>query len=309
MKTQNQRQVYGETLLDLGRQNKNIVVLEADLGKSTMSCLFEQEFPERFFEMGIGEANMTSFAAGLSLTGKIPFTNSFAVFAAGRAFDQIRQSISIPKLNVKIIGSSAGLSDYGDGSTHQSVEDIAIMRAIPNMTVLAPSDGTEVRKMTRKICEYHGPVYMRINRHDLPDVFPEDQNFEIGKSYLLRDGNDVVIFANGIMVSQALQAAEQLEKESVSARVVNVSSLKPIEENGIKKFASGMKGIVTAEEHSLIGGLASVITYILRGSGTPVSVIGIDDKFGQSAHGYGELLEAYGLSADNIVRSVRELIN
>jgi transketolase len=309
MKTQNQRQVYGETLLDLGRQNKNIVVLEADLGKSTMSCLFEQEFPERFFEMGIGEANMTSFAAGLSLTGKIPFTNSFAVFAAGRAFDQIRQSISIPKLNVKIIGSSAGLSDFGDGSTHQSVEDIAIMRAIPNMTVLAPSDGTEVRKMTRKICEYHGPVYMRINRHDLPDVFPEDQNFEIGKSYLLRDGNDVVIFANGIMVSQALQAAEQLEKESVSARVVNVSSLKPIEENGIKKFASGMKGIVTAEEHSLIGGLASVITYILRGSGTPVSVIGIDDKFGQSAHGYGELLEAYGLSADNIVRSVRELIN
>jgi transketolase len=309
MKTQNQRQVYGETLLDLGRQNKNIVVLEADLGKSTMTCLFEQEFPERFFEMGIGEANMTSFAAGLSLTGKIPFTNSFAVFASGRAFDQIRQSISIPKLNVKIIGSSAGLSDFGDGATHQSVEDIAIMRAIPNMTVLAPADGTEVRKMTRKICEYHGPVYMRVNRHDLPDVFPEDQDFEIGKSYLVRDGSDVVIFAYGIMVSQALQAAEQLEKESVSTRVVNVSSLKPIEENGIKKFASGMKGIITAEEHSLIGGLASVITYILRGSGIPVSAIGIDDKFGQSSHGYGELLEAYGLSADNIVRSVRELIN
>ena len=150
---------------------------------------------------------------------------------------------------------------------------------------------------------------MRVNRHDLPDVFPEDQDFEIGKSYLVRDGSDVVIFANGIMVSQALQAAEQLEKESVSTRVVNVSSLKPIEENGIKKFASGMKGIVTAEEHSLIGGLASVITYILRGSGIPVSAIGIEDKFGQSAHGYGELLEAYGLSADNIVRSVRELIN
>ena len=210
---------------------------------------------------------------------------------------------------MKIIGSSAGLSDFGDGATHQSVEDIAIMRAIPNMTVLAPADGTEVRKMTRKICEYHGPVYMRVNRHDLPDVFPEDQDFEIGKSYLVRDGSDVVIFAYGIMVSQALQAAEQLEKESVSTRVVNVSSLKPIEENGIKKFASGMKGIITAEEHSLIGGLASVITYILRGSGIPVSAIGIDDKFGQSSHGYGELLEAYGLSADNIVRSVRELIN
>lgn len=309
MKIQNQRQVYGETLLDLGRQNKNIVVLEADLGKSTMTCLFEQEFPERFFEMGIGEANMTSFAAGLSLTGKIAFTNSFAVFASGRAFDQIRQSISIPKLNVKIIGSSAGLSDFGDGSTHQSVEDVAIMRAIPNMTVLVPADGNEVRKMTRKICEYHGPVYMRVNRHDLPDIFPEDQDFEIGRSYLVRDGSDIVIFANGIMVSQALQAAEQLEKENVSARVVNVSSLKPIYENGIKKFASGVKGIVTAEEHSLIGGLANVITYILRGSGIPVSAIGIDDKFGQSSHGYGELLEVYGLSADNIVRSVHELIN
>jgi len=151
MKTQNQRQVYGETLLDLGRKNKNIVVLEADLGKTTMTCLFEREFPERFFEMGIGEANMTSFAAGLSLTGKIAFTNSFAVFAAGRAYDQIRQSISIPKRNVKITGPSAGLSDFGDGSTHQSVEDVAIMRAIPNMTVLVPADGTEVRKMTRKI--------------------------------------------------------------------------------------------------------------------------------------------------------------
>jgi transketolase len=309
MKTQNQRQVYGETLLDLGRKNKNIVVLEADLGKSTMSCLFEKEFPERFFEMGIGEANMTSFAAGLSLTGKIAFTNSFAVFAAGRAYDQIRQSISIPKLNVKIIGSSAGLSDFGDGATHQSVEDIAIMRAIPNMTVLVPADGNEVRKMTGKICEYHGPVYMRVNRHDLPDIFPEDQDFEIGRPYLVRDGSDIVIFANGIMVSRALQAAEQLEKESISARMVNVSSLKPIDENGIKRFSSGVKGIVTAEEHSLIGGLANVITYILRGSGIPVSAIGIEDKFGQSAHGYGELLEAYGLTAENIVRSARELIN
>ena len=309
MKTQNQRQVYGEALLDLGRRNKNIVVLEADLGKSTMTCLFEKEYPDRFFEMGIGEANMNSFAAGLSLTGKIAFTNSFAVFASGRAYDQIRQSISIPKLNVKIIGSSAGLSDFGDGATHQSVEDVAIMRAIPNMTVLVPVDGTEVKKMMNKICEYHGPVYMRVNRHDLPDVFPEDRDFEIGKSYLIRDGSDVVVFANGIMVSRALQAAEELEKENVSVRVVNVSSLKPIDDNGIKEFAAGVKGIVTAEEHSLIGGLASVITYILRGSGIPVAALGIDDKFGQSARGYDELLEAYGLTAGNIVRSVRELIN
>ena len=194
MNKQNPRQVYGETLLELGRINKNIVVLEADLSKSTMTCLFEKEFPERFFEMGIGEANMTSFAGGLSLTGKVAFTNSFAVFAAGRSYDQIRQGISIPKLNVKIVGSSAGLSDFGDGATHQSVEDVAIMRAIPNMTVLVPVDGIETRKMTKIIAAYQGPVYMRINRHDLPDVFPGDQEFEIGKSYLIRDGNDVVVF-------------------------------------------------------------------------------------------------------------------
>lgn len=307
MKLQNPRQVYGETLLELGRENKNIVVLEADLSKSTMTCLFEKEFPERFFEMGIGEANMTSFAGGLSLTGKIPFTNSFAVFAAGRAFDQIRQGVSIPKLNVKIVGSSAGLSDFGDGATHQSVEDVAIMRAIPNMTVLVPMDGIETRKMIRKIAEYQGPVYMRINRNDLPDLFPEDQKFEIGKSYLIREGKDVVVFVNGIMVSRAVQAAEKLTGQGISIRVVNVSSLKPTDENDIKRFASDVKGIVTAEEHSLIGGLASVITYILRGSGVPVITIGIEDEFGQSAHDYDELLAEYKLTVDNIVASIKKI--
>ncbi len=309
MNMQNPRQVYGETLLELGRENKNIVVLEADLSKSTMTCLFEQEFPERFFEMGIGEANMTSFAGGLSLTGKIAFTNSFAVFASGRAFDQIRQGIGIPKLNVKIVGSSAGLSDFGDGATHQSVEDIAIMRAIPNMTVLAPVDGIETRKMTRKIAQYNGPVYMRLNRHDQPDLFPEDQDFEIGKSYLIKEGRDLVIFANGIMVSKAVNAAEKMEKQGISVKVVNVSSFKPVNEDEIKQFASGTKGIITAEEHSLIGGLADLITYILRGNGVPVETIGIDDKFGTSAHSYDELLEAYGLTEDNIIRSVKKLIS
>ena len=308
MKIQNQRQVYGEILLELARVNKNIVALEADLGKSTMTSLFEQEFPERFFEMGIGEANMTSFAAGLSLTGKIAFTNSFAVFAAGRAFDQIRQGISIPKLNVKIIGSSAGLSDFGDGATHQSVEDIAIMRAIPNMTVLVPADGIETRKMVRKIVEYDGPVYLRINRHDLPDLFPENEEYVIGKSYLIRDGRDIVVFANGIMVSKAVEAAEKLEEEGISVRVVNVSSLKPVNESEIKKFAEGVKGIVTAEEHSLIGGLASAVTFILRGNGIPVIPVGIEDQFGQSAHSYNELLEEYGLTADNILNSVKNIL-
>jgi len=307
MKLQNPRQVYGETLLELGRVNRNIVVLEADLGKSTMTVLFEQEFPERFFEMGIGEANMTSFAAGLSLTGKVAFTNSFAVFAAGRSFDQIRQGICIPGLNVKIVGSSAGLSDFGDGATHQSVEDISIMRAIPNMTVLVPADGIETRKMVKKMVDYYGPVYLRINRHDLPDLFPEEQEFIIGKPYLIRDGKDVVVFANGIMVSKALQAAEKLEEEGISVKVVNVSSLKPLDEEAIKIFASGMKGLVTAEEHSLIGGLASAVTFILRGSGIPVIPIGIDDRFGQSAHNYEELLEEYGLTTENIIKSVKKL--
>jgi transketolase len=309
MKMQNPRQVYGETLVELGHRNKNIVVLEADLSKSTMTCLFEKEFPERFFEMGIGEANMTSFAGGLSLTGKIAFTNSFAVFAAGRAFDQIRQGVSIPKLNVKIVGSSAGLSDFGDGATHQSVEDIAIMRAIPNMTVLVPVDAIETRKMIRRIVEYQGPVYIRINRHDQPDLFPEDQEFIIGKSYLVRDGKDIVVFANGIMVYKALQAAEILKADQISVRVVNVSSLKPTTEDDIKKFASGVKGIITAEEHTLIGGLASVITYILRGSGIPVISIGINDEFGQSAHDYEELLAEYELTVENIAASIKRLVD
>lgn len=308
MRYQNQRQVYGETLVELGAENKNIVVLEADLGKSTMTTLFEQKFPERFFEMGIGEANMTSFAAGLSLTGKIAFTNSFAVFAAGRAFDQIRQGISIPGLNVKIVGSSAGLSDFGDGATHQSVEDVAIMRAIPNMTVLVPADGIETRKMMKKIMEYDGPVYLRINRHDLPDLFPEDQEFIIGKPYLIREGNDIVVFANGIMVSKAVEAAETLEKEGILVRVVNVSSLKPIDEDEIKKYADNVKGIITAEEHSLIGGLASAITYILRGKAAKIIPVGIEDRFGQSTHGYEELLEEYGLTVNNIIDSVKKML-
>jgi transketolase len=308
MKFQNPRQVYGETLVELGKENNNIVVLEADLGKSTMSCLFEKEFPKRFFEMGIGEANMTSFAAGLSLTGKIAFTNSFAVFAAGRSFDQIRQGISIPKLNVKIVGSSAGLSDFGDGSTHQSVEDIAIMRSIPNMTVLAPADGNETRQMTRLMAEHNGPVYMRLNRHDVPDLFPENFSFKIGKSYLLMDGKDIVVFANGIMVSKAMAAAEKLEKEGISVRVVNVSSLKPIDENEIKQFATGVKGIITAEEHSVIGGLASVITYILRGNNVPITAIGMEDCFGQSAHGYDELMVHYKLTEENIADKAKKLL-
>jgi transketolase len=305
--TQNPREIYGRTLVEMGRENPNIVVLEADLGKSTMSCYFEQEFPERFFEMGIAEANMTSFAAGLSLTGKIPFTNSFAVFAAGRAFDQIRQGVCIPGLNVRIVGSSCGLSDFGDGSTHQSVEDVAIMRAIPNMTVLVPADGNETRTMTRALADYPGPVYMRITRNDLPDVMPANKPFAIGTPHLIRGGSDFVAFANGQMVSMALAAADILAKEGISLRVVNVSSLKPANKAALAELAHGMKGVVTAEEHSLIGGLATLIQEALVGQPLPMKSIGIDDRFGQSAHSYEDLLQAYGLTAAHIAAAVKAI--
>lgn len=308
MKMQNQREVYGRTLVELGRENPDIVVLEADLSKSTMSCYFEQAFPERFFEMGIAEANMTSFAAGLALAGKIPFTNSFAVFAAGRAFDQIRQGICIPGLGVRIVGSSAGLSDFGDGSTHQSVEDVAIMRAIPNMTVLVPMDGIETRKMTRAIVNHRGPVYMRLNRDDLPDLFPEEEPFVIGKPLVVRAGTDLVIFANGIMVSRAVEAASIVAARGYSLRVVNVSTLKPADQSALRALASGTKGILTAEEHSVIGGLGSLIAEVSRGSGLPVKIIGIEDRFGQSARSYEELLEAYGLTAGKIAEAAVKMV-
>jgi transketolase len=307
MKTQNPREVYGRTLVELGREYPHVVVLEADLGKSTMSCYFEQTFPERFFEMGIAEANMTSFAAGLSLTGKIPFTNSFAVFAAGRAFDQIRQGICIPGLKVRIVGSSCGLSDFGDGSTHQSVEDVAIMRAIPNMTVLVPADGNETRTMTRALVDYPGPVYMRISRHDLPDVMPEEEPFVAGKPHLIRQGSDIVVYANGQMVSLALEAAAMLAGEGISLRVVNVSSMKPVNGNELAAFADGMKGVVTAEEHSLIGGLASLVSEVLQGRSVAMKTIGIKDRFGQSAHSYEDLLQVYELTPSHIAAAARQL--
>ena len=307
MGMQNPREVYGRTLVEMGRENPNVVVLEADLGKSTMTCYFEQEFPERFFEMGIAEANMTSFAAGLSLAGKIPFTNSFAVFAAGRAFDQIRQGICIPGLNVRIVGSSCGLSDFGDGSTHQSVEDVAIMRAIPNMTVLVPADGNETRTMTRALADYAGPVYMRITRNELPDVMPENEPFVPGKPHLIREGSDIVVFANGQMVSIALETADALDREGVSLRIVNVSSMKPVDKAALAELARGMKGVVTAEEHSLVGGLASLVQEVLQGRPMPMRAIGIADRFGQSAHNYADLLQAYGLTSGHIATAVKSI--
>jgi transketolase len=307
--TKSLRQAYGETLVELGRDNPNIVVLEADLGKSTMSCLFQNAYPQRYFEMGIAEQNMASTAAGLALTGKIPFINSFAVFSTGRCYDQLRQTISIASLNVNICGSSAGLSDFGDGSTHQSVEDMALMRAIPNMTVLVPVDAIETRKMVRAMAGISGPSYIRINRADLPLLTDEASEFCLGMPGVMRQGSDAVVFANGVMVSKALEAAEELQTIGISVKVVNVSTVKPLNKEAIIKLVQGCKAVVVAEEHSVIGGLGSAICDALAGvRNIALGFVGIEDLFGTSGSNYEELLVHYGLTAAAIKDRVLKLV-
>lgn len=303
------REAYGKELLSLARENEQIVVLDADLRGSTMSCYFANEFPKRFFEMGIAEQNMISTAAGLSLVGKIPFVNTFSVFATGRPYDQIRQGVALPKLNVKIIGSSCGLSDYGDGATHQSVEDISIMRSIPNMVVISPVDAVEMKKVVRAVVEYQGPVYIRINRNDLPILTDEKESFEIGKINKIADGKDIAIFATGFMVFQALQARAILKNKGISARVINVSTIKPIDVDKVKEYAKDVKGVITAEEHSIIGGLGGTICEVLSDELVKIKRVGINDKFGQSASNYEELINYYGLTPQVIVKKAEELLS
>lgn len=308
MSIHNQRVEYGRTLVELGKEMDNIVVLEADLGKSTMSSMFEAEFPERYFEMGIAEQNMTSFAGGLSLTGKIPFTNTFAVFAAGRAYDQIRQSIGTANLNVKIVGSSSGLSDFGDGATHQAIDDLAIMSAIPNMTVLTPCDGIETRMALRAAVEINGPVYIRLCRNDLNDIFPEDIEYKIGEPVVLLEGKDITVYTNGIMAHEALKAAELLRKEDIELQVVHVNSMKPVNEEAIRKYAQSKKGIIVCEEHSIRGGLNMLISYILRDLAMPFESVAVFDKFGQSGESHELLLEKYELNAKSIIAHAHKIM-
>ncbi|MCL2479738.1 MAG: transketolase family protein [Treponema sp.] len=309
MEKMNLRKAYGEALVEAGKANKDIVVLEADLGKSTMSIMFKEAFPERFFEMGIAEQDMTSTAAGFALAGKIPFTGTFAVFAAGRAYDQIRCSVAIPHANVKIIGSSCGLSDYGDGKTHQSVEDSNIIRAMPGMTVLNPADAVEIKKMMPVLINYKGPVYLRINRNDLPVFTPADTIFEIGKIYPLNSGNDVAIFATGVMVSKAMEAAQKLKAEGISVQVLNVSTLKPLSDEEILKYARGKKAVITAEESVKTGGLGQAIAAALAGKvNAAFGQVAIDDVFGTSARDYEELLTFYHLTADDVYKTVRHAL-
>ena len=307
----NLRKAYGEALVEAGKLNKDIVVLEADLGKSTMSVLFKQAFPDRYFEMGIAEQDMTSVAAGLALAGKIPFTGTFAVFAAGRAYDQIRCSVAIPQANVKIIGSSCGLSDFGDGKTHQSVEDANIIRAIPNMTVLNPCDAVEVKKMLKAMIQYHGPVYLRINRNELPVYTALDGEYEIGKLYPIygKADSEALIFATGVMVSKAVEAAERLAAEGVSVQVLNVSTLKPLIIEEIVKYAAGKKAVITAEESVKTGGLGQSIAALLMGNvNVRFEQVAINDEFGTSAQDYEQLLARYGLSADHVLQAVKKAL-
>ena len=308
MEMKSLRTAFGETLVELGAADRNIVVLEADLGKSTMSNMFGEKYPERYFQVGIAEQNMASLAAGLALTGKTAVINSFAVFATGRAYDQIRSSICVPNLNVKIDGSSAGLSDYGDGKTHQSVDDIALMRVLPHMTVLSPVDAEETRQMVKAMCAHKGPCYIRINRGDLPVYTDPEQEYHIGKMNQIRDGKDVVVFASGIMVSQAMKAAELMEKEGVAVRVVNVSTIKPLDVEALKRYCQGVKGVVTAEEHSIYGGLGSAVCEALSTDRLPIELIGINDSFGRSAENYDLLLKHYHLMPEDVAEKIRRIL-
>ena len=305
----NMRKAYGEALLALGRADDRIVALEADLGKSTMSNLFGAAFPERYFQMGIAEANMISVAAGLALTGRVAYASSFAVFASGRPYDQIRSSVAIPCLNVKICGSSAGLSDFGDGKTHQSVDDIALMRALPNMKVFSPADALEAAKITRAMAAIDGPCYIRVNRNDVPLVTGEDDPFIFGKVRRMREGADAVLFATGFMVYQSLEAAKLLAAEGISAKVVNINTIKPLDIEGVRAEAAGMKAAVTVEEASIIGGLGSAVCEALAEgpaqSRVRVARVGIRDRFGTSAQRYDELLEACHLTPADIADAAK----
>lgn len=302
------REAYGKELLEIAREDERIVALDADLSKSTMSCYLAEEFSERFFEMGIAEQNMISTAAGLSLVGKVPFANSFAVFATGRPFDQIRQGVALPNLNVKIAGSSCGLSDAGDGATHQSIEDISIMRSLPNMTVIAPVDAFEMKKAVRAAVAVEGPVYLRIHRQELPLLTVEEAEFKIGDIYKMCQGEDITIFANGMMVSKALEAVDKLAKQGISVAVYNVPTIKPLAQDAVIKAVEGVRGVVTVEEHSVIGGLGSAVCEALDKTAVPIIRVGVKDRFGESSESYEKLLAAYGLTVDSIIKAVESLI-
>lgn len=302
------RKAYGQTLVELGKENPDIVVLDGDLSKSTMTNSFSKEFPSRFFNMGIAEPNIMATAAGLASCGKIPFASTFAVFATGRAWEQLRMSVGYTNMNVKVAGTHAGITVGEDGASHQANEDIAIMRAIPNFTVLVPCDGVETDKAVRAAAAHNGPVYIRLGRSDIPIITTPDTPFEIGKANIMREGKDVTVFACGIMVNEALTAAETLASEGVSVEVINVSTIKPLDVDTIVASAKKTGAVVTAEEHSIIGGLGGAVAEVLcEECPVPMKRVGMQDCFGESGTP-ADLLKKYGMTAQDIASAAKLVI-
>ncbi|NWF52483.1 MAG: transketolase family protein [Nitrospirae bacterium] len=299
------RDAYGEALLELGKKRKDIVVLDADLSGSTKTGKFAKAFPERFFNIGIAEQDMIGTAAGLALAGKLPFASTFAVFETGRAWEQVRQTICYSNLNVKLVATHGGISVGEDGASHQATEDIALMRVLPNMTVIVPSDGNETKQVINAISEYYGPVYVRLGREKVPMVMPDHYEFKIGKAYVFHIGKDVNIVATGIMVSKALEASKILNNEGIDVGVINMSTLKPLDTEILLKAAKASALIITAEEHSIIGGLGSAVTEFLSES-HPISIhrMGLKDAFGCSGRPE-ELLKYYGLTPEDITKTIK----
>lgn len=302
------REAYGKSLARLGLENKNIVVLDADLSKSTKTAEFKKVCPERFINVGIAEQNLAGISAGLATAGKIPFMSTFAMFAAGRAFEIIRNAVCYPNLNVKVCATHAGLTVGADGASHQAIEDLALMRSIPNMVVLNPADAVSTEKILEAAVEYNGPVYVRLGRAAVPVVYNDDSKIEIGKANTVQDGSDVTIIATGIMLAEAMTAAETLEKEGISVRIIDMHTIKPLDHEAVIKAAKETKAIVTAEEHTIYGGLGSAVAEVLsENHPTKMKRIGVQDTFGESGTP-AELLEKYGLTANDIVKAVKEVL-
>ena len=298
------REAYGKALVELAAVNDKVVVLDADLAGATMTKYFKAACPERFFDCGIAEGNMMNIGAGLSTMGLVPFCSTFAMFGAGRAYEQIRNSIAYPKFNVKICCSHAGVSVGEDGGSHQAIEDIGLMRMIPGMTVVVPADAKEARKATFALAAFKGPAYMRLARLATP-VFDEEYPFEIGKANVLREGKDVAVFACGLMVNEALEAAKLLAAEGIEISVINVHTIKPIDEACVSEYAAKCGNVVTVEEHSVIGGLGDAVAGVLMGKiNCKFLKIGVNDQFGQSGKA-ADVLREYGLTADQIAAKIK----
>jgi transketolase len=311
-KLESQRSYWSRALVELGLQRQDIVALTADLASSVKTDAFAKKFPERHFNVGIAEANMISIAAGLATTGRVAFASTFAAFGTGRVYDQIRQSVAYPKNNVKIIATHAGITVGGDGASHQIVEDIAIMSALPNMTVIIPADGPETYRAIKEIAkpENHGPVYLRMGRADVPTIScPDDKDcFDVGKAQILQEGDDITLIGTGCMVARCLIAADLLKQEKISAQVINMSTIKPLDIEALNKASHKTGGVVTAEEHSIMGGLSSQVAHALaENAHVPMKALGIPDVFGESG-GSNELMEKFGLTVENIIKAAHHVI-